>query len=275
MRIARSASALRAARAAMPGRVAFVPTMGCLHEGHMALVRRAKALADHVVVSIYVNPLQFGPQEDYQAYPRTPEEDAAKLRAEGVDLLFMPETLYPEGEPEVRVRAGKMSKVLCGAYRPGHFDGVLTVVAILFHLVRPDLAVFGEKDWQQLVLIRRMVRDLAWGIEVIGVPTVREPDGLAMSSRNRYLAPAERKQAQGLFAALSAMREAARQGETRVDRLVARGQAELQAHGIAPQYLEIRDEETLESLETLTPRARAFVAAFVGKARLIDNMPMR
>ncbi|RME84010.1 MAG: pantoate--beta-alanine ligase, partial [Zetaproteobacteria bacterium] len=179
MRIARSASALRAARAAMPGRVAFVPTMGCLHEGHMALVRRAKALADHVVVSIYVNPLQFGPQEDYQAYPRTPEEDAAKLRAEGVDVLFMPETLYPEGEPEVRVRAGKMSEVLCGAYRPGHFDGVLTVVAILFHLVRPDLAVFGEKDWQQLVLIRRMVRDLAWGIEVIGVPTVREPDGLA------------------------------------------------------------------------------------------------
>ncbi len=178
--------------------IAFVPTMGNLHDGHLALVARARELAPRVVVSIFVNPLQFGPQEDYAAYPRTLEEDRARLAEAGVDLLFAPtvEVMYPRPLTEVtRVHVPGLSQILCGAARPGHFDGVATVVARLFNLVRPRHAVFGEKDYQQLMIIRRMVADLAFPIEIHGVPTVREPDGLAMSSRNRYLSPSERARA--------------------------------------------------------------------------------
>ena len=176
-------------------RVALVPTMGCLHAGHMSLIRLAKELADLVVVSIYVNPLQFGPGEDLATYPRPFEADAGQCREAGVDLLFHPQDLYPHGEPEVSLRVRGLSDVLCGASRPGHFDGVATVVNILFNIVCPDVAVFGEKDWQQLAIIRRMAQDLAMPVSIIGAPILREADGLAMSSRNRYLRGDERRQA--------------------------------------------------------------------------------
>ena len=186
-------------------RIGFVPTMGNLHQGHLELVRRARGAAQRVVVSVFVNPMQFGPGEDFNSYPRTLEQDRAKLAAEGVDLLFAPgvEAIYPHGSGETtRIEVPQVSRGLCADFRPGHFTGVATVVGRLFNLVQPDVAVFGEKDFQQLAVIRRMVEDLGWPVEIAALPTVREPDGLAMSSRNAYLSPTQRQSATSLHRAL-------------------------------------------------------------------------
>ena len=209
--VAETAADLRRLRAALPGPVALVPTMGALHEGHRTLVRAAKQRAATVVVSVFVNPTQFGPGEDFDRYPRTWDADLAALAEEGADVVFHPgvEEVYPAGALGVTVDPGPLGGVLEGAVRPGHFAGVLTVVAKLFGLVRPDVALFGEKDYQQLTLIRAMARELALGVEVVGVPTVREDDGLALSSRNRYLSPEQRA------AAVALSRRAARRGRRR------------------------------------------------------------
>lgn len=278
MQIVTTASELRRQLASLRGRdrIALVPTMGCLHEGHLSLIRKARKLADVVVVSIYVNPLQFGAGEDLDSYPRTFDADVNACRDEGVDLVFHPETLYPEGEPPVSMHVKGLSDCLCGKTRPGHFDGVATVVAILFNLVQPDIAVFGEKDWQQLTIIRRMVNGLAFPVEIVGGETVREADGLAMSSRNRYLSTAERKQAKALHAALAAMQSMACEGQDDASTLIRAAEDILAAAGIRPEYLEIRDAWDLTLLEKLSRErpARAFVAARLGRARLIDNMPL-
>lgn len=258
-------------------RIALVPTMGCLHEGHLSLIRKAREHADIVVVSIYVNPLQFGPNEDFDAYPRTFDADATLCKAENVDVIFHPESLYADGKPQVRLCVDEaLTGCLCGASRPGHFDGVATVVSILFHIVQPEIAVFGEKDWQQLTIIRRMVEDLMMPLEVIGVPTVREDDGLAMSSRNRYLNAIDRKRAAHLSKALARMQQLAAGGETNADILIGTGRDTLAHFDIEPEYLEIRDAASLQCVERLsadTP-ARAFIAARIGHARLIDNVPL-
>lgn len=259
-------------------RIALVPTMGCLHEGHLSLIRQARSVADIVVVSIYVNPLQFGPGEDLDRYPRPFERDAALCEREGVDLLFHPPTLYPADGAAITLtlRAGALADSLCGAARPGHFDGVLTVVNILFNLVQPDLAMFGEKDWQQLTVIRRMVRDLNMAIEIVAAPTVREADGLAMSSRNTYLNAAEREQALTLSRALRRMAARAEGGEDCCDRLIAAGASIFADARLTPEYLEIRHAETLAPLERIDNQpARAFVACRIGATRLIDNCPLK
>lgn len=277
MRIARTTAELRRQLAPHRGRktIAFVPTMGCLHEGHQRLIERAKQAADIVVVSIYVNPLQFGPNEDLDAYPRTFEADTQACAGAGVDLIFHPASLYPKSGPLVTLKASKLSDCLCGATRPGHFDGVVTVVNILFNIVQPDFAIFGEKDWQQLAIIRRMADDLQMPVELIGVATVREADGLAKSSRNRYLSPSERKMAVAISQALIAMQQLAADGEKRVDALKKRALQLLAAAGIEPEYLEVRSARSLKPKRKLNgASARAFIAAKVGNARLIDNMPL-
>lgn len=276
MKIARTAAEMRRMLAAHRnrGRIALVPTMGCLHAGHLALIRRARALADTVVVSIYVNPLQFGPNEDFAAYPRNFAGDAEACREAGVDFLFHPERLHGGRAPEVRVTVGQPADGLCGAFRPGHFDGVATVVAALFNIVQPQTAVFGEKDWQQLVVIRRMVADLHMPVAIVAHPTVREADGLAMSSRNRYLVGRQRRQAAAVPRALKAMQRAYAAGERDAAALVDVGRNVLAEAGLAPQYLEIRHGETLRPMARADAAARAFVAAYVGRARLIDNMPL-
>ena len=258
--------------------VALVPTMGALHEGHLALVRAAKRRAAHVVVSIFVNPRQFGPNEDLATYPRQLAADAALLEAEGVDVLWAPtpEAMYPAGYA-TSIQVAALDGVLCGAARPGHFDGVATVVCKLFNQVRPDVALFGEKDWQQLAIIRRMARDLdlthPHAGTILGVPTVREPDGLAMSSRNQYLTPEQRAQAPALG---RAMREGAARivaGEP-VAVVLADLKAEVLAAGFrSVDYADLRDAATLEDLAEYDGRtARLLVAAHIGKARLIDNV---
>jgi pantoate--beta-alanine ligase len=255
-------------------RVAFVPTMGALHEGHLSLVDRARQLADRVVVSIFVNPLQFGPGEDLARYPRALELDAALCEARGVDLLFAPpaEALYPAGAPLVRVVPGPLAQRLCGAARPGHFEGVLTVVAKLFHIVPADVAVFGQKDYQQALLIRRMVRDLDFPIGVEVAPTVREADGLAMSSRNAYLAPEERRRAAVLSRGLAAALAAYRDGMRHPAELAGIAGRLLAADGVRPEYLELVDGETLAPPAEAGPGDVLAVAAFVGATRLIDNV---
>lgn len=255
-------------------RVGLVPTMGSLHEGHLELARRALRAADKVVASVFVNPLQFGAGEDFESYPRTLEADAVQLQALGVDAVFAPAVseVYPDGgEVLTRVVVRGLSDVLCGAYRPGHFEGVATVVALLFNLVQPDMAVFGEKDYQQLVVIRRMVRDLHMPIQIIGVPTVREPSGLAMSSRNQYLTADELRRAPVLNRAL---REAARRieaGHVDFDAIEAEGMSALTKAGFRPDYFVVRDAD---ALSPPGPEARHLVvlaAAWLGAARLIDN----
>ena len=250
---------LAAAREAMPGRVAVVMTMGALHDGHAALVRAARRSADSVLVTIFVNPLQFGPDEDLDRYPRTLQSDLALCEREGADVVFTPspEVVYPEGPPVVRVSAGPLGDVFEGASRPGHFDGVLTVVLKLLQLSRPDVALFGQKDAQQLAAIRRMVRDLDVPVDVVGVPTVREPDGLALSSRNRYLSPQERRSALVLSRALTASD-------------LETGWALLAAEpAVVPDYLEQVDSATF----TPDPAGDlVVVAARVGATRLIDNV---
>lgn len=258
-------------------RVALVPTMGALHDGHAELLREARKQVDGpVVASIFVNPLQFGPGEDLDRYPRTLDEDLALCAAEDTDVVFVPsvDEVYPGGEPQVSVDPGPLGTQLEGRSRPGHFRGVLTVVAKLFGLVRPDVAVFGQKDYQQLVLLRRMVDDLCLDVEVVGARTVREEDGLALSSRNRYLDAGMRREAAGINLALAAAREHAHEG---VVSARAAARAELrQSHGVDLDYLEIRSAD-LSPLPADVPdgfEGRILIAARVRGTRLIDNMPI-
>jgi len=277
MNIIETADELRRALASAYGRhrIALVPTMGCLHEGHLSLIRQAKGLADIVVVSIYVNPLQFGPNEDMDKYPRTFEKDCAACEAAGVDFLFHPHNLYPDDGPIITLYVRELADVLCGTSRPGHFNGVATVVNILFNIVQPDIAVFGEKDWQQLTIIRRMVNDLQMPVEISSGKTVREADGLAMSSRNRYLTPEERKQAASLYAGLRLMAENAQKGEKNCVKLLKMAENHLKMNDIVPEYLDIRHADTLEAVQRLDDEpCRAFVAAHIGRARLIDNIEL-
>ena len=261
---------LAPARDRMTGTVAVVMTMGALHAGHRQLMRVAREHADHVLVTIFVNPLQFGPNEDFHRYPRTINDDLEVCRTEGIDLVFAPDRdeMYPGGEPLVRVRSGPLGEILEGAFRPGHFDGVLTVVCKLFLLTRAQQAFFGEKDYQQLALIKRMVRDLDLPVEVRGVPTVREPDGLALSSRNRYLTPEQREAALTLSRALRA-------GASRTDAegaLSAARKVLSASTGLEVDYLALTDP-ALGPAPVAGP-ARLLVAARVGTTRLIDNVPL-
>ena len=257
-------------------RIALVPTMGALHAGHMALVTKAKALADDVIVSIFVNPIQFGPNEDLSRYPRQEAQDAALLVDAGVTGLWLPgvEVMYPQGFATT-VSVAKLGDGLCGAVRPGHFDGVATVVAKLLTQVQPDIAVFGEKDWQQLAVIRRMALDLNLGVEIVGAPIVRDVDGLALSSRNAYLSTDERRAALALPRALQ---EAGAQIEAGGRVSPALDQAKntlLQAGFASVDYVALVDSASLEPLETLDREARMLAAARIGTTRLIDNFPVR
>lgn len=262
-------------------RVAFVPTMGALHDGHASLMRTARAATSGpVVVSIFVNPMQFAPTEDLDRYPRTLDADLEVCAAEGVDVVFAPgvEEMYPGGfshesvHDGVTVAPGQLATILDGESRPGHFDGVLTVVAKLFGLVRPDVAVFGQKDYQQLVLIRRMVRDLCLGIEVVGAETVREPDGLALSSRNRYLDASQRKVATALSRALRAAQERAPYGVPAARWAAMSVLKEAAVDGLELDYLALTSPDLGEAPET--GEGRILVAARLGSTRLIDNMPI-
>jgi len=260
-------------------RIAFVPTMGNLHAGHHSLIRLARERADRVVASVFVNPTQFGPNEDYGRYPRTPEADAEGLRASGCDLLWLPsvETMYPYGaERTVQVRVPQVTETLEGAHRPGHFDGVATVVARLFNQVRPDVAVFGRKDYQQLAVIRYLVRDLAFPIEIVGADTRREADGLALSSRNQYLSESERPQAAAIHACLQWMREASQAGQPR-EAVEAGALERLSAAGFAVDYAVVRrpDLSLPEAGEGGAGEGGArvaLIAARLGRTRLIDNL---
>ncbi|MCL2780302.1 MAG: pantoate--beta-alanine ligase [Actinomycetia bacterium] len=266
MRVAHSRAELAETIARLPGALALAPTMGALHDGHLALIAAARRSADSVLVTVFVNPLQFGPTEDLAAYPRSLDADLAACARAGADAVWAPAVadVYPDGEPTVRVDPGPLGSELEGSSRPGHFSGALTVVARLCNLIRPALAVFGEKDYQQLVLIRRMAADLELGVAVAGVPTVREPDGLALSSRNVYLSADDRVRARSLARALRAGRAAAPGGAAAV---LAAAAAELA--GLDVDYLELRDPE-LGPPPRRGP-ARLLVAARVGRARLIDN----
>ena len=276
MQIVRDTDALRRAVAGLRadgGRIALVPTMGALHAGHMALVAAARRVSGHVVASIFVNPTQFGPSEDLASYPRREAEDAAMLEAQGCAILWAPDaaTMYPEGF-STSIRVAGVSEGLCGAARPGHFDGVATVVAKLFAQVRPDVALFGEKDYQQLAVIRRMVRDLDMAIEIIGVPTQRDADGLALSSRNAYLSAEERIAARALPRVLGETAQAIREGGD-VATALAAAAAKLASAGFdAVDYVELREADTLAPLDRLDRPARLLAAARIGKTRLIDNL---
>jgi pantoate--beta-alanine ligase len=256
------------------GKIALVPTMGALHAGHMALVAEARKRGDHVVASIFVNPKQFGPAEDLSAYPRRAAKDSAMLSEGGVALLWMPdvETMYPAGFA-TNISVGGVSDDLDGAARPGHFDGVATVVAKLFNQVRPDVALFGEKDFQQLAVIRRMVADLDFGIEIVGVPTEREEDGLALSSRNVYLTEEERAQAKALPRALGATATAIESGSDVAEALAKARTALIEAGFQSVDYVALCDAATLAPIAALSDRpARLLAAARIGAARLIDNV---
>ena len=271
-RVVTTRAELASVRAALSGRVAVVMTMGALHAGHAALVRTAREAADHVLATIFVNPLQFGAGEDLDRYPRTLEADLEVLRSEGADAVFVPPAaeLYPYGEPRTRVEPGPLAEILEGAHRPGHFAGVLTVVLKLLNLTRADDAYFGEKDYQQLTLVRQMVADLDVATRIVGVPTVRESDGLALSSRNRYLSPDERLAAQSLSTALRAGVAAAEAGEG-ADGIVAHARKELRnAAGVHSDYLELTGVEL--GPPPVRGEGRLLVAARVGSTRLIDNM---
>lgn len=258
--------------------IGFVPTMGNLHAGHLSLIRQARARADRVVASIFVNPLQFGEGEDFQAYPRTEEEDRRLLLEHGCDALFLPTVteMYPEGgTPVTVVEVPELSNILCGAFRPGHFRGVATVVAKLFNLVQPDLAVFGEKDYQQLVVIKRMVEDLCFPVTIVPAPTGRERDGLAMSSRNRYLTAEDRRIAPALFRQLSRVAGAIAAGEGDLAGLCREALATLEGKGFRPDYFEVRRASDLAEPEAGDRDLVVLVAARLGRARLIDNVRVR
>ena len=257
-------------------RVGLVPTMGALHEGHLALVRAAQAECDRVVASIFVNPKQFAPSEDLASYPRRETADFDVLRAAGVDLVFVPATaeIYPPDFSTV-VQVSGLTTGLCGAHRAGHFDGVATVVTKLLIQSLPDAAYFGEKDYQQLMVVRRLARDLDIPVRIAGVPTVREPDGLALSSRNAYLSQEERRIAPGLSRVLRSLAAALARQPGGVAGEIARSVAELENAGFAVEYLEVRDTESLTPLTTeVTAPARVFAAVHLGRTRLIDNMPI-
>lgn len=278
MEIIRSPTAMTvwSNRAAAQGKViALVPTMGFFHEGHLSLMRLARRRAEAVVVSLFVNPMQFGPAEDLDRYPRDFERDAALAAREGVDVLFAPEAeaMYPEGF-QTRIAVEELSQGLCGASRPGHFEGVATVVTKLFHIVRPRLAVFGEKDFQQLAVIRRMVQDLDLGIDIVGHPIVREADGLAMSSRNAYLSPSERRVAQSLSQGLRRVRERFAAGERDPAALASLAHAVMEAAGAEVEYAEVVDPRDLAGVDLASAEDVCAVAARVGSTRLIDNTPL-
>jgi pantoate--beta-alanine ligase len=259
-------------------RIAFVPTMGNLHAGHMSLLSAARFRADRVVASIFVNPLQFGPADDFLRYPRTPTEDALLLSEAGCDLLFAPtvEQIYPDGgsQPTLITVRG-LSEGLCGAFRPGHFEGVATVVAKLFGIVAPDVAIFGEKDFQQFAVISQMTRDLAIPVQVIGAPTVRAPDGLALSSRNRYLSSAERARAPAIHAALLAIARRIGAGEEDFDALEADGRRMLEAQNLKTDYFSVCDAHTLKPPTRLSTDLVVLTAVRMRGARLIDNLQVR
>lgn len=278
MRILREIPALRQAlteERRRGQRIALVPTMGNLHAGHLALVAAARERAEVVVASIFVNPMQFGPNEDLDAYPRTLAEDQAKLEAAGCDLLFAPEaaTVYPRGlEAQTRISVPEVSEGLCGGSRPGHFDGVATIVTMLFNLVQPDLACFGEKDYQQLAVIRRLVADLHFPIEIVGVPIVRAEDGLALSSRNGYLSDAQRDAAPRLHATLCELRDSLEAG-AEIEASLKAGLDRLDEAGFDPDYLELRAAD-LGPVTATTREAVLLVAARLGPTRLIDNLTL-
>jgi len=273
--VARTRAELEAARSRLTGSVAVVMTMGALHAGHVELVRQARKRADSVIMTIFLNPLQFGPGEDLAKYPRTFDADLKLCQEEGVDLVFAPspDVVYPHGDPGIRVSAGRLGRTLEGAARPGHFDGVLTVVAKLLHLTRPGVAFFGQKDAQQLLMIRRMVRDLDYDCEIVAVPTVREPDGLALSSRNTYLSEFDREAARALNRALEAGRAVSAEGPGAVRR-AARDVLVREPLALV-DYLVLVDPETLDDVpEWYRGEAVLLVAARVGRTRLIDNVPL-
>ncbi|MBF7979300.1 pantoate--beta-alanine ligase [Rahnella laticis] len=255
-------------------RIALVPTMGNLHEGHMTLVEEAKARGDVVVVSIFVNPMQFERPDDLERYPRTLQEDCEKLNKRGVDLVFAPSPaeVYPKGlTTQTQVDVPVISTILEGASRPGHFRGVSTIVSKLFNLVQPQVACFGQKDFQQLALLRTMVEDMGYDIEIIGVPIVRAKDGLALSSRNGYLTPEERKIAPQLNKIMNALAERLSQGERHVEEMLQETGQQLREAGFTPDELFIRDAKTLQELSVDSTSAVILMAAWLGKARLIDN----
>ena len=257
------------------GRVAFVPTMGNLHDGHLTLMREARKHAQTVICSIFVNPMQFGTNEDLDKYPRTLDADIAALESAGVDLLYFPsvETMYPKPlSDQTKVEVPVISDLYCGASRPGHFVGVATVVAKLFNMVQPDVALFGTKDFQQLAVIRRMVTDLAMPIEIIGVPTVRNADGLAMSSRNQYLTSEQRAIAPKIYAELKQLAETLSQNLSQLEQQSADSQRRLAEAGFEPDYLHVLDAETLLPLTDQSEQGVILIAAKLGAARLIDNI---
>jgi len=254
--------------------IALVPTMGNLHTGHLALVREARRVAGRTLVSIFVNPMQFGPNEDFGSYPRTLERDRELLEAEDADLLFAPsvQAVYPYGpQGRTRVEVPGLSDTLCGASRPGHFAGVATVVCKLFNMTQPDIAVFGEKDFQQLLVIRRMVEDLYLPVEIRGSATVREPDGLAMSSRNGYLSPQERVRAPALYRALCRAGERLRQGLA-ADEVERMGAKDIAVAGLRPDYFSVRRTSDLQPAMTSDRELVVLTAAYLGATRLIDNL---
>ena len=254
-------------------RIALVPTLGALHDGNLSLLSEARRRAERVVISIFVNPMQFGPNEDLAKYPRDVQGDLSKVAVAGCHLAFVPEagSMYGPGfQTAIDVR--EMSQGLCGARRPGHFVGVATVVCKLFNLVRPHVAIFGEKDFQQLAVLRRMVSDLNLPVQMVGMPTVREPDGLAMSSRNAFLSPADRQRAAALYASLSLAKTLVAGGERRASVLLAAANTELASRVDRIDYLEVRTAEDLKPLEVVDRPAVMLVAAFVGGTRLIDNL---
>jgi pantoate--beta-alanine ligase len=273
MEIIRSVAAMRAWRR-QAGKLAFVPTMGNLHEGHLALVTAAHEHADKVVVSIFVNRLQFGQGEDFDAYPRTFESDCAKLEAAGVDALFFPteQELYPRVKQDFNVEPPHIQNELCGAFRPGHFRGVATVVSKLFNIVQPDVACFGKKDFQQLHVIKAMVDDLNIPVAIVPVDTGRAEDGLALSSRNGYLTAEERAEAPRLYRNLSAMRAALLAGDNDYAGLEAKASADLQQAGWTVDYVEVRQADTLEIAHAGEKRLVVLAAARLGRTRLIDNV---
>jgi pantoate--beta-alanine ligase len=258
--------------------VAFVPTMGNLHDGHLQLVKRAKTLADKVVVSIFVNPLQFGVNEDFDKYPRTLQQDAEKLATLHTDVLFYPQVaeMYPQGMTDLTrvIVPDSLKNTLCGKSRPGHFDGVATVVNLLFQMVQPDKAVFGLKDFQQFLVIQRMVADLHIPVEMIGEPTMRETDGLAMSSRNQYLSSEERQHAPLLFKTLQDMRQKLLLGKNSAE-LCSQAIDKLQQNGFKMDYLDVRRQQDLAPISSDDKNLIILVAAWLGTTRLIDNLPLQ
>jgi pantoate--beta-alanine ligase len=280
VQIIRGKEELRTAVAALKesgGPIAFVPTMGALHAGHMALVEEARRHARHVVASIFVNPTQFGPGEDLARYPRREASDAKMLEDAGVEILWAPDaaTMYPDG-PQADVRAGPAARGLDGDSRPGHFDGVASVVARLFDQVRPDVAVFGEKDYQQLLVVRQMAAALDLDVRIVGVPTQRDADGLALSSRNLYLSDEERRAARALPRALGEAAQAIAEGRLSPADAIAKAREALGKAGFDPSdYVELRDSETLAPVDAADRPARLLAAAWLGTTRLIDNLPVR